>query len=282
MLSKILTSLTLATLGLVTAYGQSQRQLPGCESNPQVKKALAEAAKQRPLLPFAESLAKHKQTIESLLMKYPHDLDVHVARINTGRYEDFENWPALRESYVRESERHPDDAMAVALAGVVLFRKDTPETIRRLEQAGKMAPNWGFPPQQLASVYASGKYADKQKMAENIVRYFDLCPESTDPISHMFLGKAGRNDLQAQFASKLRQRLVQQKGVDDFRIYDQLLWPYEFRSRPVGEHPAVRQQVAEDLKRLETLKKQPDAEWLMFLRGGYKQSGASPATIAAT
>jgi len=279
MLSKILTSLTLATLGLVTAYGQSPRQLPGCESNPQVKKALAEAAKQRPLLPFAESLAKHKQTIESLLMKYPHDLDVHVARINTGRYEDFENWPALRESYVRESERHPDDAMAVALAGVVLFRKDTPETIRRLEQAGKMAPNWGFPPQQLASVYASGKYADKQKMAENIVRYFELCPESTDPISHMFLGKAGRNDLQAQFASKLRQRLVQQKGVDDFRIYDQLLWPYEFRSRPVGEHPAVRQQVAEDLKRLETLKKQPDAEWLMFLRGGYKQSGASPATI---
>ena len=281
MLCKILTSLTLATLGLATVYGQSQGQLPGCESNPQVMKALAEANKQRPLLPFMESLAKHKQTIESLLVKYPHDLDVHVARINTGRYEDLENWPALRESYVREAERHSDDAMAVALAGVVLCRQDTPETIRRLEQAGKMAPNWGFPPQQLASVYARGKYADKQKMAENIVRYFELCPESTDPISHMFLGKAGRNDLQAQFASKLRQRLMQEKGVDDFRLYDQLLWPYEFRSRPVGEHPAVRQQVAEDLKRLERLKKEPDAEWLMFLRGGYKQSGASTATIAA-
>ena len=145
MLSKILTSLTLATLGLVTAYGQSQRQLPGCESNPQVMKALAEANKQRPLLPFAESLAKHKQTIESLLAKHPHDLDLHVARINTGRYEDLENWPALRETYLREAERHPEDAMAVALAGVVLFRKDTPETIRRLEQAIKMAPNWGWP-----------------------------------------------------------------------------------------------------------------------------------------
>ena len=117
-------------------------------------------------------------------------------------------------------------------------------------------------------------------MAENITRYFELCPESTDPIAHMFLGKAGRNDRQAEFASKLRQRLIQENGTEDFRRYD-LLWGYEFRSRPVGEHPAVRQQVAEDLKRLETLKKQPDAEWLMFLRGGYKQSGASTATVAA-
>ena len=169
--------------------------------------------------------------------------------------------------------------MAMALAGVVLFRKDTPETIRRLEQAKKLEPNWGWPAEQLASVYAYGKYADKEKMVENITRYFGLCPESTDPIAHMFLGKAGRNDRQAEFASKLRQRLIQENGTEDFRRYD-LLWGYEFRSRPVGEHPAVRQQVAEDLKRLETLKKQPDAEWLMFLRGGYKQSGASTATVA--
>ena len=266
MISKILTCLALATLISGTANGQNQRQLPGCESNPQIKKALAEAAKQRPLLPFAESLAKHKQTLEGLLQKYPHDLDVHVARINTGRYEDLDNWPALRESYLREAERHPDDAMVLALAGVVLFRKDTPETIRRLEQAKKMAPTWGFPAQQLASVYAMGKYADKQKLAENITRYFEVCPESTDPVSHMYLGKAGRNDLQTKFASKLRQRLIQENGTEDFRRYD-LLWGYEFHSRPVGEHPAVRQQVAEDLKRLETLKKQPDAEWLMFFEG---------------
>ena len=42
------------------------------------------------------------------------------------------------------------------------------------------------------------------------------------------------------FASKLRQRLVQEKGAEDFRRYDQLLWPYEFRSRPVNDTPAVR------------------------------------------
>jgi hypothetical protein len=34
MVSKILTSLTLATLGLVMAYGQSRWQLPGCSSEP--------------------------------------------------------------------------------------------------------------------------------------------------------------------------------------------------------------------------------------------------------
>src|SRR5262249_19139944 len=39
-------------------------------------------------------------------------------------------------------------------------------------------------------------------------------------------------------------------------------------------------QVAEDLKRLEAMKDHPEAEWLMFLRGGYKQSGASQETVA--
>jgi hypothetical protein len=48
----------------------------------------------------------------------------------------------------------------------------------------------------------------------------------------------------------------------------------------VNEHAAIRTQVVADLKRLEPLKKQPDAEWLMFLRGGYKQSGAPRATVA--
>src|SRR5262245_12750339 len=280
MISRILTSLIAATLVAVTAHSQSPRQLPGCESNPQIKHALAEVDKERSLLPFAESLAKRKQMIEGLLAKHPHDLDVHIARVNTGRYEDLDNWPALRESYVREAERHPDDAMAVALAGVVLYRKDTPETIRRLEQAMKMAPSWGWPAEQLASVYNFGKYANKQKLAENITRYFELCPESTDPVAHMFLGKAGRNDLQGQIASKLRPRLQKAKGADDFKTYEQILWPYEFRSHSPEEHPAVRRQVAEDLKRLEAMKDHPDAEWLMFLRGGYKQSGASQETVA--
>jgi thiol-disulfide isomerase/thioredoxin len=43
----------------------------------------------------------------------------------------------------------------------------------------------------------------------------------------------------------------------------------------------VRKQVAEDLKRIESLSPKPDAEWRAFLINGYKQADASSETIAA-
>ena len=59
------------------------------------------------------------------------------------------------------------------------------------------------------------------------------------------------------------------------------LWGLEFRSRPAQEHDALRRQVLEDVKRLETTNPKPDAGLLALLIGGYRQGGASPKTVAA-
>ncbi len=59
------------------------------------------------------------------------------------------------------------------------------------------------------------------------------------------------------------------------------LWGLEFRSRSPQQHAALRRQVAEDLKRLESANPKPDGEWLAFLKGGYKQSGAAEAVLTA-
>jgi hypothetical protein len=53
------------------------------------------------------------------------------------------------------------------------------------------------------------------------------------------------------------------------------LWSLEFRTRPVTEHAALREQVAKDIRRLDAANRKPDAEWLIFLREGSKQAGAS-------
>jgi len=55
----------------------------------------------------------------------------------------------------------------------------------------------------------------------------------------------------------------------------------EFRTRPVPEHAALRKQVAADLKVVEARNPKPDAEWLDFLKGGYKQSRAAAETMDA-
>ncbi len=59
------------------------------------------------------------------------------------------------------------------------------------------------------------------------------------------------------------------------------LWGLEFRSRPVQEHDALRRQILEDVKRLESLNTKPDAEMLTLLIKGYRQGGASPETVTA-
>lgn len=55
----------------------------------------------------------------------------------------------------------------------------------------------------------------------------------------------------------------------------------EFRTRPPQEHDAIRQRVAEDLKRIESTAGKPEADFLVFLRDGQKQSGASKERINA-
>ena len=78
----------------------------------------------------------------------------------------------------------------------------------------------------------------------------------------------------------LRARLA--KETDPKRLPDYAkLWGLEFRTRPPQEHDALRKQVAADLERLESMNPSPDAAWLVFLKDGYKQSGATPETVTA-
>ena len=86
--------------------------------------------------------------------------------------------------------------------------------------------------------------------------------------------------MQARVAIAWRARLATE--TDPKRLKDYAtLWGMEFRTRPPQEHDALRKQVAADLKRLETMNPKPDAQWLAFLKDGYKQSGASAEAITA-
>ena len=263
-------------------FAQSSLPLPGCEARPEVRQAIDDKLSNKVLenMKFTDQLALKRQVLEDLIARYPRELEPYRQLIQYTRWNDPDGYAALSERYVKQAEKHPDDPLALYLAALVLNHKDTPRSIQLLEQARSKAPGFAWPDSSLAAIHATGKLADKKKAATEIAAFFAACPSSTDSAAQWNLSRAGSPELQARVAAALRARLAKETNPKRLQDYA-TLWGLEFRSHPTTEHDAIRRQVAADLKRLETMNPKPDAEWLAFLKDGYKQSGASAETITA-
>jgi len=278
---RTLAAVLLAAAGQVT-FAQSPLALPDCEARPEVRHAIEEKLSNKVLenMKFTEQLALKRQVLEELIAKYPRELEPHRQLMQYIRWSDPENYAALSERYVAAAAQHPDDPLALLLAARVLTGKDTPRSIELLEQARSKAPGFAWPYLSLAAIHSTGKLADKSKAAAEIDAFFTACPSSTDSAAQWNLSRAGTPQLQARVAAALRVRLAAETEPKRLQEYA-TLWGLEFRAHPPQEHDAIRKQVAADLKRLESMNPKPDAEWLGFLKDGYKQSGASAETVTA-
>lgn len=260
----------------------AQPQLPGCEPRPEVQQVLREQLNENSLdkLRFADRSAKLHEVLEGLIAKYPRELEPYRRLIDFVHYSEAGSYPALQARYKEQAGQKPDDPLALFLAGYVLNGTDTPEAIRLLEAANSKAPEFAWPALQLANIYSTGKFTDGKKSDAYLTTFFGVCSSSTDNRAQWILGKGGDTALQARVAAALRDRLAKESDPEILKRYE-TVWGLEFRSRPPQQHTALRQQVAEDVKRLESANPKPDGEWFSLLRGGYKQSGADEAARTA-
>ena len=269
---------TLAVLP-ITAYPA----LPGCEPRPEVRQVLEEKLSERDLqeMKFTERVAFRRQVLEDLIAKYPRDVEPYRRLIKATKEEETDRYPALVDRYRKQAEQNPDDPLALYVAGLALSGIDTPQSIRFLERARSQAPNFVWPALELAHIYSPGtKRVDKKKAGDEAAAFFDACPSSTDADAQWRLPRAGSSELQARVAVAVRARLATETDPKRLKDYASL-WGLEFRTHPPQEHDALRKQVAADLQRLESLNPKPDAGWLVFLKDGYKQSGASAEIVTA-
>jgi thiol-disulfide isomerase/thioredoxin len=271
----------LATVFLSRALtAQNALPLPGCETTPQVRKILDNKLDSKILdkLKLTERIAVERQVLEDLIARYPRELEPYQTLVKRISSENPDEAPTLRNRMVQMAKDHPDDPLALMLGGWALRGKNTPESLRLLQASIAMAPNFSWPYKELAGDYFSGKIADPAKVKENIEAFFAICPASTDYYAQLLLAKDPA--LQPKVAVALRARLEKETDPKQLQDYE-TLWGLEFRVRPPVEHYAVRAQVVQDLKRLESLNPKGDSEWQAFLINGYKQSGASQETIIA-
>jgi thiol-disulfide isomerase/thioredoxin len=241
---------------------------------------LREQLNYKPLdkLKFVDQAARQHEVLEGLIAKYPRELEPYRRLIDFAHYSETDHYPAVRARYKEQAAQKPDDPLALYLAAYVLTGTDTPEAIRLLEAAQAKAPGFAWPALQLANIYSTGKFTEAKKSRAYLSSFFSVCSSSTDNRAQWILGKGGDTALQARVAAALRERLARESDPEILKQYE-TLWGLEFRSRPPQEHAALRRQVAKDLKRLESANPKPDGEWLAFLKGGYKQSGAAEAEL---
>lgn len=264
----------------VALTAQNALPLPGCETTPRVREILDEKLDPKILdkLKLPERIAVERQVLEDLIARYPRELEPYQTLLKKIRSENPDEAPALQNRMVQMAKDHPDDPLALMLGGWALRGKNTPESLRLLHASITKAPNFSWPYKELAGDYFSGKIADPAKVKENIEAFFAICPASTDNYAQWLLAKDPA--LQPKVAVALRARLEKETNPKRLRDYE-TVWGLEFRVRPPVEHDALRAQVMQDLKRLESLNSNGDSEWQAFLIKGYKQSGASQETINA-
>lgn len=256
--------------------------LAGCEPWVEVRDALREQLKPADLdkLKSTDQALRQHQVLDDLIAKYPQEVEPFKRLITFVRNSEPEQFPALQDRFRQQVAQHPDDPIALYVAGLALKDTDTDESIRLLNASIARAPAFAWPALQLAEIYAGGKRAEKKKSAEYLKSFFSACPASTDREAQWLLSKTGDAGLQSRVARSLRERLEKETDRGTLLGYE-TLWGLEFRIRPPQQHAAERERVAGDLKLLESLDVKRDGEWMDLLRNGYKQSGASAGAVAA-
>ena len=141
--------------GWQALFAQSPAALPGCEPRPEVRQILEEKLSDKTLqeMKFAERVAFRRQTLDDLIAMYPREVEPYRRLIRATKEEDTDRYPALVEGYRKQAEQHPDDPLALYVAGLALSGIDTPQSIRCLEMARAEAPDFVWPALELAQVF---------------------------------------------------------------------------------------------------------------------------------
>ena len=227
-------------------------------------------------LKFAERGRLYESVVSEVNAMYPREVIPTRRLIDYARSKDPDLLAKLQESFKHTIELHGDDPLVLDLAARALWHRDTQATLRMLEKARQLAPDWPWPALELADVLSGGPFANKKRSAENLAVFFSMCPfgVDVDPVIPFLLDQVADASLRAGVAADLRGNLAHDSEVSHLRNYE-ILWNLEFRTKPVEQYEALRKQVSDDLKKLNRVNPYSDPRWVALLIKGQKLSGGS-------
>lgn len=262
--------LPVAIILLTADSGYAQSAGNYCEPPPAVKEDLKQVTRVNDDdLPYKKRRERQILMLQELVKKYPGDL--HVQR----RYQDarlsgfFVDRDALLAEYRAQMEKNANDPVAQYLYVRLLVGRQTKEAIERSQKLAEQAPDFPWTHLQLAEIYNYPNFRDLAKSREQLKQWIAKCPTAMN--GSALLLRIGDKEMWTAAGQSWRARLESSTNSDDLRYWEDL-WTLEFKLKPVTEHAQLRQQIAEDLKRIRA-RDLSSKEWLLALQAGYRQVG---------
>lgn len=258
---------TIAAIAIV--LGSAGRAVDAqCEASAPVRQVIERSyLRQESGLAAPERKARRVAILEEGLAG--HADDYFLLRQEMNAEDEYE--PRLRWAEALH-EKHPDRPVYALLHAQALEGIDTPRAIRMLDELKAAHPEMARVVLELDRLARAGRFKDKARADRELEGFLRLCPATLEPTFLRMILSEGTADQIARTAAAVRKRL---EAETDPLLGDawQALWSMEFKTRPPAEHTAVRRRIADDLARLEAAAPRHEAEWLGFLRGGYRSAG---------
>jgi pentatricopeptide repeat protein len=259
------TSCMLGIISCATAAAQDKGDY--CEPSPAVKgefKKISDVSHED--LPYKQRRERQSAMLQELLKKYPDDFHV-LKRLQADRRNAHDSdRDALLNEYHARMEKREGDPASVYFYARLLVGRNTKDAIEHLEKLTQRSSDFPWSYLELAQIYNYPNFRDAAKSKENLKKWLTRCPSLMEGIG--LLARIDDRDLMGETAKSMRARLESSMAQEDL-IYWNNLWMLEFKSKPVPEHPLVRRQIAEDLKRLRA-RSLNTKEWLSALQAGYR------------
>lgn len=267
---RIVRSIVITFLLCVCSASYAQTRASYCEPSPEVKQALKTIDALSDVdLTFKMRREQRFVMLQELLKKYPHDFHLQRRYQGQRQFGYFIDREALLTEYRALKERNPNDPTAAYLYARLLFGRDTKQAISQLEKLVQQAPGFPWSNLLLAEIYTYPNFRDAARAKSYLRQWMAMCPSSME--AFWLFSRVADQSTMSETAQRLRLKLERSNDPDELRYWNDL-WTIEFKLRPVSEHPLMRQQIAEDVKRIRA-KQLNSKEWLLALQAGYNYAG---------
>jgi thiol-disulfide isomerase/thioredoxin len=265
---KALPLFPLLCLLLVPTLTRAQSAGEYCEPAPVIKAELKKVSDvNEENLPYATRLDRQKKMLQDLLTRYPDDFFVQRRYQDSRRAGFFADMDAIVAEYRAQMEKKPNDPVAVYLYARVLVGRQTKEAIALAEKVTQQSPEFPWTQLQLAEIYNYPNFRDVTKSKDHLKQWIAKCPN--ERASFNLVSRLGDKDMMTAAVQRLRTMLESPNYKEDLYYWD-IVWTLQFKLRPVPEHPQLRQEIAEDVKKIRA-RNLNTKDWLQTLQAGYRQ-----------
>jgi hypothetical protein len=133
----------------VIAFG-ADPGLPGCDARPEVRQVIERDLDGQKLdaMKVTEQDALRERVLTDLIARFPREPTPHERLMDSARWDQPEQFPAIQERYRKMASENPDDPVALYLAAYALFRTGTPEIRFQCswpDVANRLYDGWAIP-----------------------------------------------------------------------------------------------------------------------------------------